>query len=293
MYIGDFRVKPDRKVAVGWRHCYPNLLRIFKSESEFGPTEWVYTGILVDNVAARRSLAENRPSNGFFYHPLATHAMVNTLIRPFRPFRKTIEGRLVRGNEVGETRLRAFLDHANRSLFLGYDFSSEPGNEWDRRQKLWPNYAIEHFFVWLDKDGDILACTLPWSPSEAKRMRVDRLGRGAAILFRWMNRLGLRAPKIGKSFSTLYLTHLVFAPDLGRPKRAEAIAAFVDEAFRLPQIRDYHMVSYADPSGLRGEPALKNPLTQITNAELFLVTLSATPPVIPPNEGVAFEMALV
>ncbi len=293
MYIGDFRVKRDRRVAVGWRACYPKLVKLFGTDREFGPSEWIYTGILRDNVAARRSLAENRPSNGFFYHPLADLAMVNTFFRPLRPFAGHASGRLVRGDEIGEAKLRAFLAAANTPLFLGYDFGTGPGNEWDRRRATWPGYAAEKFFVWLGSSGEILACTLPWSPSEAKRMRVTRLGGAAALLFAAMRKLGLRAPRLGEPFSTLYLTHLTFLPGLGAETRARAIAAFVDAAFRLPNSADYSMVSYADPSGLRRLRPLRNPFTQVTGVGLFLVTLSAEPPVLPPHEGVAFEMALV
>lgn len=293
MYIGDFRVKRDRRVAVGWRACYPNLLKIFGTDPEFGPCEWIYTGILSDNIAARRSLTENRASNGFYYHPVADFAMVNTFFRPVHPFRKYTDARLVRGNEVGESKLREFLDQANRALFLGYDFGPGPENEWDRRRNAWPGFTADRFFVWLDPNGNILACTLPWSPSEAKRMRVNRLGRGAGLFFRLMSGLGFRAPKLGKPFKTLYLTHLVFRPGLDRNIQAKAIAAFIEEAFRLPDIGEYHMVSYGDPSGLRHLIPLRNPLTQVTGVELFLVTLSAAPPILPPHDGVAFEMALV
>jgi hypothetical protein len=293
MYIGDFRVKTDRRVAVGWRSCYPNLLRIFGTDSEFGPSEWIYTGILRDNRTARKSLVENRNANGFFYHPFAELAMVNTFFRPLRSRRNLTKGRLVSGSDVGERRLREFLVAANAPLFLGYDFSEAPGNEWDRRKATWPGFHPDRFWVWLDADDKIASCALPWSPGEAKRMRVNRLGKVATLVFRAMAALGLRAPKLGAPFSTLYLTHHVFRPDLPIHARATATSAFVDAAFRLPEISKYHMVSYADGSGLRHEPALRNLATQVTEVGLFLVTTDSSPPAIPRHEGVAFEMALV
>ena len=44
---------------------------------------------------------------------------------------------------------------------------------------------------------------------------------------------------------------------------------------------------------LREDPALRNPLTQTTGVSLYLVTDSEIPPILPPHDGVGFEMALV
>lgn len=289
LYLGDFRVKLDRRIAAKWRSTYPRLLSEFQSNPTYGPSRWFVTGILKQNKAAQKSLVEK--NQGFFYHRIAELMMVNLFFRPKKSLSTKI--RIVTGVEVGEERLRGFLQETNRKRFLGYDFGFEAGNEWDRRIRVWPGFGVESFLVALSDRGEILSCTLPWAPTQAKRLRVNRLGGGMATVFRLLTIFGARTPQVGAPFKTLYLTHLVFARGTDRTVRAQVIAAFIDRVFREREKYDFHMLSYADSDQLRLLPPLRNPFTQNTPADVYLVTTENQRPEIPENDGIVFEMALV
>ncbi len=293
LYLGDFRVKFDRRIAAGWRSLYPRLLETFKKGAEFGPCEWFVTGILSQNTAAKKSLIENRKN--FFYHLIAAPVMVNLFFRPRTRVGQFLpQGiRVVSGADIDESRLRQFLNQCHQRLFLGYDFGPDVGNEWDRRKRVWPEYASSAFLVALDQAGEIVGCTLPWAPTQAKRLRVNRLGRWASIGFKLLSVVGAKTPEIGKPFTTLYLTHLTFLPGMPRVTRAALIAAFIDVIFRQAKKREFHMLSYADPDELRKLAPLENYFAQTTPAEVYLVTTTPERPEVPPNDGVVFEMAII
>ena len=221
MYIGDFRVKTDRRIAAGWRFCYPRVLDQFARDGGPGSDSIgiFYTAILKDNVAARHSLIartpEHRARNAFYYDSIADLAMVNVFFRPRIFFRNAKDYaaarahvRIARANDpvVGETKLRDFLRRTNEALDLGYDFSVGPNDEWVRRSALWPGYRTENFFVALDSYGEIVASTLPWAPSEGKRMRIRKLPPGSETAIRvfdglfggLLRKIGIRIPRVGE-----------------------------------------------------------------------------------------------
>jgi len=203
--------------------------------------------------------------------------------RPAKAAKMGVEGGQVRG----------FLCDGRQRLCFGDDVGPDAGNEWDRRKRVWAGFTSSAFWVAVDQTGEIVACTLPWAPTQAKRLRVNRLGRWASLGFKLLSVVGAKTPEIGKPFTTLYLTHLTFLPSVSRETRAALIAAFIDAIFRQNQNRDFHMLSYADPDQLRKLAPLENYFAQTTPAEVYLVTTTPGRPDVPPNDGVVFEMAIV
>jgi hypothetical protein len=294
LYIGDFRVQADRALARTWRRFYPGLVGLIGTSSDFGPSSWIYTAVLENNLPAYRSLVENRPGKSFYYHPLARLEMVNSVLRMpslARSREPLPEGvRLITGAALGEERLVEFLDRVNRGLFLGYLFAD---SEWRRRKEQWPGFGAEKFLVLVDARGEPLACTLPWSPSNVKKMMVSQAGRVSKLLFGAAGSLGMKVPRVGEPIETLYLSHLSFRPGLDAGLAPRLVGAFLHEIYDSGMARRHQMVSYADPASWREYPALRRFISQVTPVRIFLV--STTPEHPRPNESgpIGFEMGLV
>lgn len=294
LYVGDFRVLADRRLAKVWRGFYPELVNLIGTSAEFGPSPWVYTAVLEDNLPAQRSLVENRPGKRFHYHPLARLEMVNTIFRLPRFGRKgsqlPLGVRLITGAELGEGRLVEFLDLVNRGMFLGYPFAA---SEWRRRTEQWPGYGAKDFLVLVDELDTPLACTLPWSPSRVKRMMVSRAGALSKLIYGAAASIGFQVPRVGKPIDTLYLSHLYFRPGLDEGLAPVVVSAFLDHVFDSGLAKNYQMVSYSDPSGWRSTSALSRFVSQVTPVRLFLVTTGSEHPRPGACGLVGFEMSLV
>ncbi len=294
LYIGDFRVQSDRALAKTWRKFYPGLVELIGTSAEFGPSSWIYTAVLENNLPAYRSLVENRPGKNFYYHPLARLEMVNAVFRMPRfagSGERLPEGvRLITGAVLGEERLVEFLDRVNQDLFLGYPFAE---SEWRRRREQWPGFGAEKFLVIVDARGEPLACTLPWSPSHVKKMMVSRAGLLSKLLFSAAGSLGLKVPRVGEPIGTLYLSHLSFRPGIEANLVPRLVAAFLHEIHDSGMARRYQMVSYADPASWHGHPALRRFISQVTPVRLFLVSTRPEHPRPHQPGPIGFEMGLV
>lgn len=295
VYIGDFRIKLHRKASVRWRNFYPELIKSFMTDQQYGPARLIHTAILKENVAALHSLVKKKKNQAFYYHFLKQLTMVNVVAQiPTFLLRKTnlLSKGLVPSEKILESELRSFLVEANEKLYLGYDFSYAPGNEWDRRKRRWPDYSHENFLLIKDQ-GKIIASCLPWSPTHGKRLLVTKLNFSMKLLCGMLNFWGTKVPLAHQPIDILYLTHLHFDSRLNRQSRAECIATFLEALHSNGMRANYHMVSFADGDELRKERALKKFVTQETEVEIYAVSTNSEPEVIEGSADMNFEMALV
>jgi hypothetical protein len=289
-YLGDLRAVFDRETARGWRGFYGDLVERVLTEPEFGPSAHLFTAILKENAAALRSLVSRRKGNGFEYRLLKEITMVNVLFRkPWQARRFPRAWKLERG--ISEAELRAFLSSCEKRKLFGYAFDAAPDDELARRRAVWPGCDPARFLVVRDQRGELLACTLPFAPSEAKRMRITRAALPARLAFLGLGMLGAGTPKVGESLKTLYLSHLCFAEGLGMEARASAVSAFLDELYDRGMNRGYQLVSLCDQHKIRS--GLDRFFTLKTDVQLFEVGRPGFEPASVPEEGIGFEMALV
>lgn len=291
MYVGDFRCENSRTLAKAWRLLYPELIQLFKSAPEFGPTTFLYTAVLQKNVRALNSLVKDKPGKTFFYKLFAEPKMVNVFFK--KPFTAKTELKVKPGSAVSEDELRQFLSRIHSQMFLGSCFDYSPGNEWDRRKKMWPNFTLENFLVVTDSDNKIVACTLPWSPKDAKAMRLVSVSRLAAIGLSVAIFLGIKLPPLGETINILYLTHLTFETTVSLAERATLISSFIEFVLLHPKFSSYHFISFADFKNIHQFKPLKNFVMQTTNVNLYAVDLDNQPVFVPPDCDIEFEMGLV
>jgi hypothetical protein len=302
-YVGDLRVAAYRLGQVQWRKVYATHLARARDAGVVAH----YTAILDDNLPARRALVEEASlKNGYVYDPLLRYGMVNVLGRVPIPRRArgptaAEAGILVRRARASdEAKLISFLVECERSRLFGEDFSTVA---WSFRLNRWPNFALEDFLVAVAPAGDIVGCTLPWSPRGAKSVVVERLPPMLKALRHVLNATGAqpRVPAQGEHLEFLYLTHLRFGTSLAQQERVAALESFLLEARRTARAQGYHFVSFQDATIGAMAPALarRGWLCQRVPATLYSVRERERPreafveEAISGRREVAFEMALI
>jgi hypothetical protein len=285
-YIGDFRAEHSRSMVALWRRVYSGLLLALRN-SAVEPC-YYFTSILANNRAAIRNLAETRQDYGFQYDPIGRVTMVNVYARYWK--RLSSASMVSFATVADEEVLREFLDQCERRKLFGRVFDRSQSDEWIRRLRLWPGFRIENFLLLRDAAGQILACTLPWSPSAAgaKSMRVLKAPTYLKRTFEILKHLGFNFPVVGQELRTTYLTHLCFAEGIDR---AAAVSGFLDCVLMMPKTDRPQMVSFAAnfPLGRK----FWRFLYQTIPVALFRVRLSHEKPISFGSQEVGFEMELV
>ncbi len=295
VYVGDFRSEQRLKASRAWRALYRDLIEYFHTDPEIEQPCYLLTAILRSNQGAFNSLVKNKKGKAFFYHPLTQLTMVNVFGR--KPLSRLLfssnhsDFRFQQNTE--DTALRYFLNETHKKMHLGSSFGTESGNEWDRRKTSWSGFELKNFLVLVDSNNQIAACTLPWSPKEAKRMRIVHASRFLTWGLTTLLKLGFSIPQVGEDIETLYLTHLTFSEKLSGSERAQCVAQFLHFIFENNTDSSFHMISFSDSEFLRKESSLKMFFTQTTDVDLYFVSDQETPPEMAPDTTVEFEMALV
>jgi hypothetical protein len=196
-----------------------------------------------------------------------------------------------------EQNLVDFLEIENRQKIFGYRFKD---HEWEHRKRNWSHFKIEDFLIVEDTGGKMIACTLPWAPTEAKRMRVSKLSLGMDVFLRLGRILGMKVPHGSEGIKTLYLTHLTFKSGksgLAHKEMADILSCLCFQLITDAK-RDFHMLSWADEWNLLGHDLAAKELSafvrQVTPVGLYSVVPSQmAKKVWDSTQLVGFEMALV
>ncbi|WP_413289285.1 hypothetical protein [Bdellovibrio sp. HCB337] len=285
-YVGDFRTNGTKYVAKLWRKTYAAVLKSTQNTKELLNPQYFLTAILADNALAIRNLVELKKDFGFYYRFLRTVDMVNIYGR--KPFAKTSspwQGRFAKASD--EDRIRSFLDVAEQRKSFGAVFDTSSESEWTRRKKVWPGFKTENFVLIEDSQGELLAVTLPWSPSAAKRMRVTQAPGMLLTAFKILKVFGYNMPSVGQSIETCYLTHLNIKPDVDASSVVQTLLEFLLEKSFL---KTNHMLSVADWWGLN----LKSFITQRVPVNLYAVATDSNQHLSElKTPEIGFEMGLV
>lgn len=279
-YIGDFRVAPSRQAAVAWRKSYPEILKRLQQESD--DPVYFLTAILKKNAEAQRALVNPKKDLGFYYRQIQDLDMVNVYAR--LPLPKKSGYKVFRATPDDETSLREFLHQNEKNKDFGSLFDKGPDDAWSFRSLHWPDFKIQNFLVLKDQNGKIVACTMPWNPSKAKRMTIRRAPRSLRMFFSVLRAFGLRLPSVGESLSTYYLTHFCTSSEINLK---ETRSAFLHWCFE--HIKDATMFSYAAASSCDQLPT--GFIQQ--KVGVLLYTVSTQPDAQPFKSEIGFEMGLV
>ncbi|HWU43554.1 MAG TPA: hypothetical protein VN132_08955 [Bdellovibrio sp.] len=282
-YIGDFRTDQSRKAAMIWRKYYAEFLSVLKSDSNYDSPKYVLTAILKKNKEAFLNFVGSQKDFGFRYDFLSELNMINVYKQWPWGGRSPIQTQ--RASKEDELALLNFLNERERDKIFGSNFEV-PNNDWNLREKTWPGYFIENFLIQKNVDGKIIACTLPWDPSFAKRMTVTKAPFLMRFIFRALNAVGFSMPTVGESLKTLYMTHLNIDTNIDE---ALSVQSFLHYLFK--HHRKYHMISFADEARLVDR--LRGFIYQKVGVMLYTVALTNETPLLTESKRVGFEMGLV
>ena len=209
-YLGDFRVHRSRKLPIIWRKAYADLIRNTQIIDEIKNCTRCITAVIDENTPAMRALVEPKKKTSFRYIPIDRYRTVSILGKlPWSRLlhRSSLHSRTLRARraEKGDrVRLLAFLDR--NAKLRPYGFPAEI--EMARRERTWPEFSIESFWLTENRDGEILCAFAPWSPSPAKRIIIDRLPSGSAFTL-WLAKLfGFYTPRLQEELQITTLTWL-------------------------------------------------------------------------------------
>lgn len=316
-FVGDFRIDGSRVARRGWRTILKSTFSKYASKMGERAPEIHLAAIALENRAARDIVKPKRPVEHRF-HLLRRFRVVNLFARKphgsakdfvanvpksveklaiglskgQRAWEETLLSRSKENLRVefasmyDEMALRSFLETSEKKKFAGFDFGYDMHNEWDRRRAEWPGFSIGRFVI-VKKGSEIVACALPWSPGEAKKM----IFHGAPAVFVWgfrlLRKLGFRVPVPQADLKTLYLTTMNVSDDVDASSAVHLIANFIfQRGLHLP----YHVVAFADWWNVSDH--FTDYFAQAMSVGLFRITFDDAP-VAEVKEPVGFEIATV
>lgn len=269
-YLGDLRIKTDRKLAVVWRQFYASLLQKASQIQELRGCQHFITAVLDDNPIARNALIE-KSSAKFKYIPLFHYEMVNLLSKfpwPSDSYSKFI---CRRATEEDRDVLWKFLSEQNKKTLFGFT-----DDEWNRRLKTWPDFDVTRFWICKKRrhlnsanferahskqENPILGCFATWSPTPHKRILVEKLSLPTQLFFSTLRGLGAPKVKLGQVLPVTYLTHLYTLDSLSSEDRSSVFSALLHEYVQSdPHAKD-SLISFCN---FKNQPLLERFFPWIT-----------------------------
>lgn len=253
-YLGDLRVKFDKRLALLWRKFYGDLLaNIYKIE-EFHHCRHLLTAIIDENVQAVKALVHNERLP-YKYIPKAPYQMVNILMKtPLLGMRKGAY-KVRRAHEVDKESIQLFFERNHHKRSFGFTFNKEH-NQLDYRLKNWTNFNMSHL-VLVEKDGNLLAVTGLWSPSPAKKIVVEAMPESQQKQLKLLSPF-TKVPKVEEELKVQYMTLLTLEESLDQKEKQEVFRQLVLELHKYPEVKDSHMLAFTDfPTQDPLLPALK------------------------------------
>jgi len=289
-YLGDLRVKADRRASVWWRKFYGDLIVHAAEIEEFGGCKYFYTSILNENTKAHNALVLNK-KNPFQYFHMVDYEMVNIMLR-YNPWPSWNGGRYSYSQSDGKDKeeIVKFLAKQNKERSFGFCLE-ETYDELNFRIHQWKQFKWDNFIVVRDLKGKIVGVTLLWTPSPVKRIMIKKM---PAFLKLYFSIQGLikKSPKEGGELEVLYLNFLEIDSSL-KEEQSDIFKNLVHFIYNLPVAKDFHALSFC---AFKGSPYenLGGFLTHKTALSLYTVTLrgneeKVTLGDLPPG----FEMSLV
>lgn len=264
-YLGDLRVKFDKRLALLWRKFYGDLLKSLPDIEDLHNCRYLLTAIIDENKRAIKALVDN-PKLPYNYLKKAPYEMVNILMKlPLlgSKIRKDIE--IAPGDLNQKKEIEDFLNKTHAHKSFGFCFN-EFHNELDYRLKHWDHFNMNDFLV-VRREGKIVAVTALWSPSPAKKIVVEKIPSTQKYLLTALS-LFTKVPKENQELKVLYLTFLTISPDLDQTEREEVFHDLVAHIFEAKLCQDYHMLAYTEfptqfplKKGLSGFVSFETPMT--------------------------------
>lgn len=283
-YLGDLRVKNQKRALLAWRSFYDDLITHFSQIEEFKGTRYLFTAVIDSNVQARQALIAQSKQK-FQYHKICQYKMVNI----FNKFLPTINLRFqfLTMEQVSRVQLTHFLNENQSRLNFGLSAKSifEKINSLPRLEK--------KSVIVVKENDQILAFTYLWSPSPEKKIMVRNFPKFLTLILSILNRSKKKlGPK--EELRILYLNSLTISHDIHGSKLESLINALISFVMKTSLMKEYHSLAFPDFADHPISQHLKLCLKNETEMALYQVLPRHQFEELSLREGSCFfEMSLV
>lgn len=237
-YLGDLRVKLNRKLIREWRLMYAQLMKHSSQMEETHHCRYYQTVLIDENLESKNNLAQTKIPH-LHYQRLMKYNMVNVIGR-LKVY--TYQSRLRFAEDTDKKRIEEFLSALPKVHAFAHDWSSELPH----RLNSWSNFDLRHLILAEDNNGSIQALSMIWNPVKTKQVKISQIPAGIKILHKVLSFLPLielkKLPSPDHPLNILYLNQIQFSAALNSEKRKILTRDFLHFAFK----EDCHMLAYAD-----------------------------------------------
>ena len=237
-YLGDLRVKLNRKLIREWRQMYAEFIKYSPQMPETNYCQHFQTVLIESNKASKNNLAETKIPH-LHYERQALYSMINIFGFIKIPFKKNIFT-LKYASEIDIPAIVELYNQDNQRPFA-HDWK----NEIEHRLKNWNGFTIDHF-VLIYKGNNLVAVTNFWNAKKNKQIIVSKIPtilKRLAPIFKLLPLVKMKPlPDENKPLDILYLNRFAFSPIVLKHEKKEILSEAVQFLFERPE----NLLAFAD-----------------------------------------------
>ncbi|MBY0414816.1 MAG: hypothetical protein K2Q18_11650, partial [Bdellovibrionales bacterium] len=236
-YLGDLRVKMNRKLIREWRSMYADLMKHSPYLRETFYCRYYQTVLIDENLESQNNLAMTKIKH-LAYNRILGYEMVNIIGRfKLRTSKENSRfGSLEDRNIVLE-----FLKENSPKDFFAHDWNLEL----EHRLSTWKDFDMSSLILAFEK-SKLVAVSMVWNPIGNKQVSIDKIPTFIKVfhtLVKLLPFFELKALPIEKKpLEILYLNQLIFSKNLTEKSKKKLTHEFIRVALK----KKCHMVAYAD-----------------------------------------------
>lgn len=237
-YLGDLRVKLNRKLIREWRLMYANLMRLSPAMKETFNCCYYQTVLIDENVESQNNLAETKIKN-LHYHRLTRYKMVNIIGR----LKLTGFAHHLRwATQLDKNLIADFLRNKSPKSLFAHDWDQE----FERRFATWENFDISHYLLVFNQSGNLTALTSVWNPIKTKQIKLTNIPMSLKFFHKILRLLPFievkKLPKENSTIDIMYVNQITFDDKLSVDNKKTIANEIMHFSFK----KNFHMLAYAD-----------------------------------------------
>ncbi len=237
-YLGDLRIKLNRKLVREWRLMYANLMRLSPVMKETFHCNHYQTVLIDENIESQNNLAETKIDN-LFYQRLTRYKMVNIIGRIKLV---SYSHHLRWATSLDKDLILDFLNTGLKRNLFAHDWAQE----FNRRLETWENFDISHYILVFDQHGNLKAVTSLWNPIKTKQIKLTSIPTSLKYIHKILRVLPLvqvkKLPKENTTLNIMYVNQIEFDDNLSIAEKKNIANEIMHFSFK----KHFHMLAYAD-----------------------------------------------
>jgi hypothetical protein len=246
-YLGDLRVKLNRKLIREWRQMYADFIKFSPQIPEVNYCQHFQTVLINSNKASKNNLAETKIPH-LHYERQAVYSMLNIFGYLHAPWRNKV----YTIKRASEKDLKAIIELYNQDN--NRPFAHDWTNEINHRLKSWSHFKIDNY-VLVYQDNKLVATTCSWNAKKNKQIIISKIPLMLKLLSPILSHLPFvkikPLPVENEPLDILYLNRFAFSSELRQKDKKSILAETIQFFFESPE----NLIAYAD---FHTESYLKN-----------------------------------